>query len=486
MSRILFFLALICIIIISFSLYSYNGSPIMNSDNAVSVLVTYDYNWPQDLYFWGQDRGGTFVALFAQIFFRMFGFSPVTSASIAYYTLLIAGFAGFSRLLKTNFSKLLFAIVWFLPPLKFIDLDSSPIITQYSLIGFSIFLFSKTGHEKSHNFSLRNHLLLFSISILLIISVWVSDTAIVTIIILMSMFLLFDRKKIRIRKEIIFYLLFGSLGGILFIHYARAHADHKTIEYLSLNNAREIGSSLTNLKDSLIDAMHFRHGEFFMSIYSMLVVLFFLVIFFLLTKKKFAIAGDSKKWLLFFLLDGLAVLGICVVSKWVFVNGNASRYFFGCYISFSLFFLVLVDQLSPDRKLFTTMQWFIFVIAIAGAVSSPYFLKYHWPKTLRSQIDTFSEFKRLGKIGIIAEYWHAYIVSAADPATIKATPHDHETVRNYALVDSVFAQQNIYVIRYDWMNSFPDTLKQFGHVLLKDGEEFKIAGCDVNKYRKLN
>jgi len=53
------------------------------------------------------------------------------------------------------------------------------------------------------------------------------------------------------------------------------------------------------------------------------------------------------------------------------------------------------------------------------------------------------------------------------------------------LVDAVFERDDIYVIRDSWMKTFPDTLKQFGYTLLKDGSPFQLSDCDVCKYRKI-
>jgi hypothetical protein len=36
-----------------------------------------------------------------------------------------------------------------------------------------------------------------------------------------------------------------------------------------------------------------------------------------------------------------------------------------------------------------------------------------------------------------------------------------------------------------WMKTFPDTLEQFGYVLLKTGKEFRIGDCQVCNYKKV-
>lgn len=52
------------------------------------------------------------------------------------------------------------------------------------------------------------------------------------------------------------------------------------------------------------------------------------------------------------------------------------------------------------------------------------------------------------------------------------------------MVERVFEQENIYIIKDMWLQSFPDTIIEFGRILLKNGNEFRIGDCDVCKYKK--
>ena len=102
---------------------------------------------------------------------------------------------------------------------------------------------------------------------------------------------------------------------------------------------------------------------------------------------------------------------------------------------------------------------------------------------MKPRVEYSKEFESLGNIGVISEYWNSYITSCTNPNLIKATPHDTSwAVRNYKIVDEVFNQDNIYIIRDMWFETFPDSSKQFGRILIKDGSEFKIGDCKVCKY----
>jgi len=102
-------------------------------------------------------------------------------------------------------------------------------------------------------------------------------------------------------------------------------------------------------------------------------------------------------------------------------------------------------------------------------------------KSLKPKVEYVGEFKKFGKIGIIGDFWNSYIISCSDPEMIKATAHDISNVRSEFLVDMVFERKNLYIIKDVWMNTFPDTLEQFGYVLLKSGKQFRLSGFDVCK-----
>jgi hypothetical protein len=120
------------------------------------------------------------------------------------------------------------------------------------------------------------------------------------------------------------------------------------------------------------------------------------------------------------------------------------------------------------------------VIILTGAISSCY--KFYYPKHIPSRIKVLSEFQSLGNIGLIAEYWNAYLTATPDPIHIKATPHDKDYVRNFKLAEEVFTQPRIYVIKDMWMDTFSDTLHQFGRILVRKGDAFYIGQCWVNRY----
>jgi hypothetical protein len=48
----------------------------------------------------------------------------------------------------------------------------------------------------------------------------------------------------------------------------------------------------------------------------------------------------------------------------------------------------------------------------------------------------------------------------------------------------VMKRDTLYVIRDGWMETFPDSLNQFGTPLYKNGNEFRLGDCYVCRYKK--
>lgn len=485
--QLTFYLTVLTIIVISFFFYSSNFYPLLSSDDALNILMAHYYRFPNDLYCWGQDRGGTLIPLLSQIFIKIFKISDVTSVSFSNYIILILGFIGLSSIIKSNYYKVIFAIIWFLPFQRFVDIVRYPIGMEYSLIGFSIFLITK--FEKTKSLGLyKRHLLIISIIVLLIISVWVSDLAIITIGILFSTLLFFKYFKkgnIIIDKRVFIYAVLGCISCFLFVKFAKSYATVRTENYLSINHAEQIKSAIIILKNSFAEILTFKTKEFFVSIYAYFVLVLMVVILIYYLKEKILWDLFLNKWLVFFLVDFIIIFSVFIISFWVLANGMGRWYFVASYISLALVIILACDHLEYIHGL-KFLKFLILVIALIGTISTIYGWKYIRPKTLKPMINVVSEFKQLGKIGVIAEFWNSYITSCPDPELIKATPFDLSgAIRKQEIVDMVFERKNLYVIRDMWMKTFPDTLNQFGYHLLRDGTPFRLGGCEVCKYNKI-
>jgi hypothetical protein len=481
--NIIYFLILSIITSISFRFYSSLFYPALNSDNAVTVLMIRYFHLPSDLYFWGQDRMGSLIPLLGQIPFKCFNIFALASESIVHYAILLVGFSAASTLFRSNFFKIIFAFIWFLPPIHFIDVTQFAFGIHYSLIFIVIYLFNKLDKILEIKFHVIHILIVLS----LITAIWVSDLALVSVFlfVLFSLYYLHTNYISSILKRwYLFYLLSGIIIGLEFITFAKNTAVNH-VRYSKIADIETVKKTIIIFFNTIKSIFLFNVDEPLTSLWAYFVVI--LIVFVFLRLDFSNLNKTPMKWAVFFLVEGLLLLFVIIISKWTFEANVPRRYFVCTYVSLSISILILLENLSLKRNGVTFQKLMLLFIVFIGASSSFYNLKYVWPKTLIPKSKVIEELDKLGSIGIIGEYWNSYINSINKPDKIKSTPHDSTwTVRNYSIVDSVFKQKNIYLIKDMWLNEFPDSITQFGRHLLKDGKEFKLAESYLCKYRLIN
>lgn len=459
----------------------------LNSDDAVVSLMIHNFSLPQDLYYWNSNRFGSLIPLIGQIFYKIFGLSPVLSESISHYLLLVGGFLGFASLFKSKISKIAFAIVWFLPPLRMIDILKLSQGEQYALIGIAIYFINILAKQNNTNSSLKKHLYLILITIALITSVWVSDLAIISISVILTYFVFKLLKTNTLKsfrnsyKRIEFYYIFiGSALGVLFIYYAK---ENTTIigNYYDFFEPNVVYESFKIFILSMVDLFTFSGKEFFTSLYLYLLLVPFVIS--IINHKNIKIPKSQAVWITILAIDLALTFIVIISSKWALLNGIPRRYFVCNYISLWVIFLIVIENIKV-KNVKIGLLYFIILTTTIGGYGTIYNFKDVDPNFYKS-FKKAKEIMKLGEIGIISGYWNSYIYSIADPDNIKATPHDKSSVRNQRLVDSVFSQPKLYLIRDGWIDSFPDTLVQFGYVIVKNGDEFRLGGCNICSYRKI-
>jgi hypothetical protein len=481
-SGIFYYCLLLLIFLFSFFNFSYKFYPLLNADMAINILMTPGYHLPHDLYAWGQDRGGSLIPMLSNLLYRIVPISPVSAVSLVHYMILILGYFAATTLLKSKISRLFLALMWFFPPWHFTDFVLFPFGTQFSLFLIGLFFLSKSEISKS---LLIQNLWLAISCILMILSIWVSELGLLMVVLLcfLKTSQWIRQKKFITRSGNIYYfinILSWVILGTVFILYAKStatkidvYADHP------FNNAEEVIGSIKIILRSLYDVFIFSSENFIESIYAWMLIIGIPVIKIITVFiKKGWFQRVNRKWFLFFLINGIFTFTVIILSHWAFLNGVGRRYFVLVYISFAIVILLMVETTEKRKRRFANIL--LAVMILTGSISSVY--KFYYPKHVPSRIKVLSEFQSLGNIGLISEYWNSYLSATPDPVHIKATPHDKDYVRNHELVEEVFAQPRIYLIKDMWLDSFPDTIRQFGRTLLKKGDKFYIGECWINQY----
>lgn len=483
-TKVAFWLALGVILVLSFRLYSSRYYVLLTSDDALNVLMTKDYSLPADLYCWGQDRGGTLIPLLGQFFYGVLHLPPVWAVSLSNYLLVVLGGLGFMRLFRTRSVQLLFAMGWLLPPWRFVDMLRFPFGVQYALVGIALLVLPGLRVDREGPFRPSDHLRMLLLVVLAVAAVWASDLAGLTLVAGVMAWLLWQHKLGKApwpRKEVLWWCAGGAVVGAAFLLYAKSTATVATEHYQEFNGLAAFLSSAAILLRSVRDLLAFRVQEPYMGTYAVLATL--TVIAILAHWRRWRRPDPRDGMALFLALDALFLLVAVLTSKWAALNMLNRRYFIGAYISLFILMLLLHELTAPKQRRRATP--FLWATVIAGALSGPLQMKYVWPRTLQPRVDLAAEFLQLGTIGLIGEYGNAHVASVPDPARIAAVSHDGGPPKHPGLVAPVFDGRDIYVIKDMWLDSFPDTLSQFGHRLVRAGEPFNIAGCTVNRYEEV-
>lgn len=479
-----YYILIAVIFLLSFRLYSSLYYPLLNSDNALSILMLYYFKLPDDLYCWGLNRIGNIIPLIGQILFKVFNFSAIASEAITRYLILLFGFLAFSSFLKSHFYKIIFALIWFFPPMRLIDITQFYFGIHYSLFAIICYLFVQYKKEHIQQNIFFRYCILTLITILLVAVIWVSDMALVSVFLLLMIEIYFYLKTNNFnsifRKLEFYYAVIGFGMGYLFIHYAKDLSSNKQ-SYVVFSDPNTIKQTLNIFFSSIYELLAFKSIEPFTGVYTYLVIGIFALLIFLI--KKIRLNENTRKWMLLFLLDAVLLFAIIMISNWTFLAGVPRRYFTCTYISLSFAILLLLDNSEIKANYNTIFKSILIITVLIGGIGTLYNLKYIWPKRLTPRVEYSAEFEKLGKIGVISEYWNSYITSCVNPDLIKATPYEHPSVKSYQIVEEVFQQKNMYVIKDMWLESFPDSMTQFGRLLVKDGIEFKIGDCNVCKYK---
>lgn len=484
---------IIVIIVLSFFSFSEAFYPYLNSDSALNILMTHTYSLPQDIYCWGQDRGGTLIPFIGHIIYKVFSIHPIYACALSHYLVLTIGFVFLAKMLKSGLSRMILAVAWFIPPAHLVDYVLYPFSTQFSLLAIAFYFIDKIYKNDKVISSLKKNLLISFICIISIGAVWVSDLSFITIFALVIFalfyflknqprpFLLKDSINKLFREKILYLILFFFITGSLFIFLAKVYAE-KTTSYNEnyLNSFAEIRQSIGIVFTSFSEIFSFTAKDPFTGIYILSVILTTIIL--IILRKKIKLKSNAAfNWPLFFIFNAALSLALLFHSHWVFLNGVNRRYFTIVYISLWLAFLFYADRKLLFRNKVISAS--IILVMICSIISS--LIPLNFPVRLKPAVELASEFKSLGKIGIISEYWNSYINACPDPDNIKVTPNDHETYRNKKLIDEVFDQPTLYIIKDMWMDTFPDTLEQFGYTLKKKGAQFFIGGCYTCQYEKI-
>lgn len=471
--------AIAVVICFSFSSFSYTCYPFFNSDAALAVLMSHDYHFPEDLYCWGQDRGGTLEMMISHCVISVLHTGPLVTASVIHFLLLTAGLLAAFHFIKKPLLRLALSVAWFFPSHFFIESVLYQFGIQFSLFMIGIYLFSKAMEARK-----QKSVLLSLSCIFMILNVWVLDLGLIPVLFLAFSVLFHGHFKNKNpipddaistslwSKKNVAIVVFWTVAGILFIAWAKIHADHAAVYAESeLNDMAALALTAKALFQSVLVSFHgLRKPVETFYFYSVILLLVLLVI---QSRKEKPQPGTLTFFRKFFLWQFVFGTILLLFSRQVHLSDVPVRYFSGMYLSFVIFILMSFDSIKTLPFINIWLG-----ITMAASVSSALYESY-FPVKLAPMVSNFTALRSYQPAGIIGSYWNSYVFSAIDPANIKATPHDRDNVRNTNLAIATILQPRLLLVQNEWLQSFPDSITQFGTRLLKKGEPF-LAGTYVS------
>jgi hypothetical protein len=470
-------LLIITVILLSFFHYSELYYPWLNADAAVNILMAESFSLPHDLYFWGQDRGGSLVPLLGHLFYSKLGIGLVLAVSLAHYLVLLAGFLALRTMLRNDISRFVLALLWFLPPWhQHYFLAYNFLALQTSLTAVTAYLTNKSLQADSD----KNSIIFISLAGLCIILLgWVSDLAFLSLLLLPALSLFSSKSMIQHRKQ--WLILAGfTLLAFLLLRFAKSFATPTPAYTAQIMAGWEgIISNISILFNSIFDIILFNSETTAESIHLWLLLTGIpFLIFFRGRHGTGGSAGNHRHFILFFVLNAATLLLFLLSSQWIYLNGAGRWYFVPVYYSLLISLLLYLD---PVVHLMGSIRKTILItIAVSASVSGLY--PMYFPRRLPAKIQTVSELKSLGEAGFIGDYWNAYVIACINPGHIVATPHDQAFIRQNDFPGRVLSKPAIYLVKDQWLEEFPDSIVQFGKQLYKRGEEFRLGDCSLCKY----
>jgi hypothetical protein len=489
----LYYLTILFISFLSFQIFSPLYHPEFNSDHAIHVLMSVRNDYPEGIYFWGQNRLGSFLPEVSSYFVSIFKIHPLTSISIVNHLFLFTLFFILQTLIKSKVQKLFLAFLIFFPLYTFnaLLLIGHPYCSQLFAGALAVFLLNKSYERVIREQSFKSGFVWMygTVSAFLFgISIWVSESSILFVIfVLLNFFLEKEKRKqfIEVIKEqkkyaflfIVTFLAIGIFWILKIQQFKNYYPENELYDQIFISGGEEITQQGKWMWTKFTDVILFREENNSTGWFAW-ICLISLIVFPIFQRKNKNVFSNS---LFITLLFGFIAL---FFSTWNYRSEFEPRYFTLLYPFLILWILIHLENLSLKTK-FT--KW----IPSGTLVLLSFFNNFDFIfyKKL-GVVERFSGFASIEPGGIIGNYWQVYRACAISPFHLKGVPMQGDALRNEFMVEEVMNEKIIYVIKTDFTgmeNEMPDTLVQYGFTLVKtDNKEREIGNVSFGLYKVIS
>jgi hypothetical protein len=473
-------------VVISYFIFGAPYSFRFNTDNAVHVLMAADFDWTEDFYYWAQNRLGSFSALLGSWLVKI-GVAPIHAVTVVKYGWIISIIFFAGKLIKNRWLTIILALTLLFPSVYHFRLLqlAHPYPEQISAILFAAVFFKSAIENRSDVGILR----MAGIGIFSALALWVNDATFVFIgIFIVALSIAQWQKLIKLtRGSVLSFILGLGIPAAYIIYRKVTTIDYTGYGQQSVNSLSVFAGSLVSWYKEYLPFFSNDEPIFLSTYFAALLPIFvfagFVFIGYILVKRKSTLSELLIPALLIATATTLYVL-VCL-SEWYIKNESNSRYLISSFYLFLIGIFILINQRKQDTKTpAASLILLSSVLVVIGAITG-----LTMTKTSRFSIDEDQkdELKQLYGKGLISNYWFSYAISAHAPDKIAATPRAGDWMRSHEEKNKVLESDTIYIVKTQWLESYPDTIEQWG-VYMKKMEplhEISVGNATMAGYKRI-
>ena len=496
-SKLLTLFLILWVVLVATASYFMNGpqfSSWYGSDQAIHVLMANDFSWPRDLYYWRQDRLGSAVPLLGHVLHKV-GFSTIVAVGMAKFLFLLTGWVLGSRYLQNNVSKVVLAIVWFFPLSTFhfwtgLGHPYAEHLT-FVLAAWAMTDYCFKNHRKQNSF---RHLEVFVVTLLWILALWVSDLTIVLLpVIVLELWLryrgsLSDFNINRLKDSRLITIGLTLVAGAWFLLHAKRAAFRIDEYHQLIARPNQLVEMWRMIVERNFSYLNFSRSNPYISIAAWGMLIIWSTAFFSILRRLNRI--KTRQLVLF--AGAVFMFAAIFLSSWSNTPDPSYRHYTGII---PLVWIIVLMEMETFRIAWRRPAVVIVLLTVVSTVGSS--VHRYKDRIGDSPYQRATEVRRLGKANIIGNYWRSYLYASVSPDSIMATAPELNTVRRVGQAYRLVREPSVYIIKEDWVDrwpshmkanwyqGFPDTIVQFGRLLVIDGEPFRLVNSTFCNYKTL-
>lgn len=439
-------------------------------------------DYPEGIYYWGQNRLGSFLPEVTSYMVSLFKIHPLTAISIVNHLFLLTLFFVLQTVIKNSWNKIFLAILIFFPLYTFnaLLLIGHPYCSQIFAGTLAVFLLNISYEKVISLRTFKNPVVWISglISAFLFgISIWISESSFLFVVFVVIYFLLENEKR-KLFFEVLFkqkaigisFLLSMISIGIFWIikikQFKNYYPENDLYDQIFITKGEEISQQGKWMWTKFCDTLLFRTETHSIGIFAWICLISIFTFSYLERRTKSAFSSS----LFITMLLGFFAL---FFSTWNFRSEFEPRYFTILYPFLILWIFLHLEKMNLQNSWLKIIPSALLVIV--SLFNNSQFILERKPGV----VDRFSEFANLEPGGVIGNYWQVYRACSISPFHLKGIPMQGDPLRNEHMLEEVMNEKIIYIIKTDFTgmeNQMPDTLVQYGFTLVKTQKKEREIG----------